>query len=138
MREYSATTQIKASPEKVWKILTDGSAYPNWSQSVTKVDGTIASGGKITVHSKISPNRAFPVNVSEFVVNKQMAWESGMPLGLFKGKRTFTLVPKNGGTEFSMREVFTGPMLALIGRSIPDLTENFQEFAADLKRRAEA
>jgi hypothetical protein len=37
-----------------------------------------------------------------------------------------------------LREVFSGPLLALIGRSIPDMTTTFEQFAAGLKRRAEA
>ena len=38
-----------------------------------------------------------------------MTWSGGMPLGLFKGVRTFTLEPADGGaTRFSMREEYTG------------------------------
>jgi hypothetical protein len=34
-----------------------------------------------------------------------MVWVGGMPLGLFKGTRTFTLAPGQGGaTQFTMRE----------------------------------
>jgi hypothetical protein len=44
----------------------------------------------------------------------------------------------NGATEFTLREVFGGPLLGLIGRSIPDMTATFEQFAAGLKRRAEA
>jgi hypothetical protein len=66
-------------------------------------------------------------------------WGGGMPLGLFKGQRTFALRPSgNGGVEFSMREEFTGLLSPLIGRSIPDLQPAFDEFASDLKRAAEA
>jgi hypothetical protein len=66
-------------------------------------------------------------------------WSGGMPLGLFKGERTFTLTPTRGGdVEFSMSEVFSGPLAGLIGKSIPDLQPAFDEFAASLKRRAEA
>ena len=33
-----------------------------------------------------------------------------MPLGLFKGVRTFTLAPgTDGSTRFTMREEYTGP-----------------------------
>jgi hypothetical protein len=61
-----------------------------------------------------------------------------MPLGLFTGERTFTLTPAVDGTvNFTVREVFRGPMLALIGRSLPDFTEPFRQFAAGLKARAE-
>ena len=66
-----------------------------------------------------------------------MVWSDGMPLGLFRARRTFTLTPKDGGTEFFMREVFSGLMAPLIVRSIPDLQPSFEELAACLKRRAE-
>ena len=62
-----------------------------------------------------------------------------MPLGLFKGERTFTLTPgANGEVQFSMREEYTGLMAPLLGRSIPDLQPSFDQFAHDLKRAAEA
>jgi len=37
-----------------------------------------------------------------------------------------------------LQEVFSGPLLPLIGGSIPDMTEAFQGFVAGLKKRAEA
>jgi hypothetical protein len=36
-----------------------------------------------------------------------------------------------------MREEYTGPMLPLIWRSIPDLQPSFEQFARGLKARAE-
>ena len=62
-----------------------------------------------------------------------------MPLGLFRGVRTFALTPEDGGaTRFTMREEYSGPMLPLIWRSMPDLQPSFDQFAAGLKARAEA
>ena len=61
-----------------------------------------------------------------------------MPLGLFKGVRTFTLTPSEGGpTRFHMREEYTGPLLGPIWRSMPDLGPSFEQFARGLKARAE-
>ena len=37
-----------------------------------------------------------------------------------------------------MSEVYSGPLAGLIGRSIPDMTESFEEFADGLKEAAEA
>ncbi len=138
MKEYRAHTVIHQSPEKIWSILTDVGAYPEWDPYCDKIEGELALGKKIKAFSKLSPGRAFPVKVTELVPNRKMTWSGGMPLGLFKGVRTFTLTPASEGTEFTMHEVFSGPMLALIGGSIPDMSEAFSEFAAGLKRRAEA
>lgn len=135
---FSASTLIKASPADIWAILTDAAAYPSWNTTVDKVDGTIAPGQTIKVHVRINPGRAFPVKVSTFEAPSRMVWSGGMPLGLFKGERTFTLTPKaDGAVEFAMQEVFSGLMAPLITRSIPNLQPAFDEFAACLKRRAE-
>lgn len=139
MKTFSSTITIQAPPETIWAILTDAPVYPEWNPTVDKVEGTIEPGEKIKVFAKISPGRAFPVKVSEFVPAEKMVWSSGMPLGLFKGERTFTLTPRgDGAVEFSMREVFSGLMSPLIERSIPDLQPAFDEFAGALKAKAEA
>ena len=138
MRSYDASATIQASPEVIWAILTDGPGYQAWDSGVDRVEGRIAPGEKLKAFTKLSPGRAFPVKVSEFVPNQKMTWSGGMPLGLFKGVRTFTLTPKGDEVEFTLHEVFSGPMLALIGGSIPDMSDAFQKFVEGLKRRAEA
>ena len=139
MREYTAKTTINASAETIWSILTNAAGYPDWDPGVDRIEGTIAAGEKVTAYTKLSPGRGFPATVSEFVPGKKMTWSSGMPLGLFKGVRTFVLADKgDGAIEFTLREVFSGPLLGLIGRSIPDMTENFQQFVAGLKAQAES
>ena len=138
MRFYDATATIQASPDAIWAILTDAAGYTAWDSGVECVSGRIAPGEKITVVSKASPGRAFPVEVTEFSPGQRMVWSGGMPLGLFKGVRTFTLVGDGGGaTRFTMREEYTGPLLPLIWPSIPDLGPSFQQFATGLKSRAE-
>jgi hypothetical protein len=50
----------------------------------------------------------------------------------------FTLSPQaNGATKFNMREEYTGPLLPMLWRSIPDLGPSFRQFANGLKQRAE-
>lgn len=139
MKQFQADATIKATPEAIWAILTDASAYPSFDPYCDKIEGTIAPGQKIKAFSKLSPGRAFPVRVSEFEPGRRMVWSGGMPLGLFKGERTFTLTPGDDGmVHFDMREVFSGPMLALIGKSLPDMTEPFEKFALGLKAKAES
>ena len=75
--------------------------------------------------------------MTEFAPSERMVWTGGMPLGLFKGVRTFTLTPADGATRFTMREEFSGPMLPLIWRSMPDFGPSFEQFARGLKARAE-
>lgn len=138
MKSFRTSIIIHAQPETIWTILTDGSSWPEWNTTVTKVEGKIALGEKITVFAKVSPDRAFPLTVSEYVAKKRMVWSSGMPLGLFTGERTYTLTEQpDGSVEFSMQEVFSGLLAPFITRSIPDLQPSFAEFAAALKIQAE-
>lgn len=138
MRAYEASASIQASPEAIWAIITDAPGYTGWDSGVVKVDGRIAPGERITVVSSANPGRAFPVQVTEFSPGRRMVWSGGMPLGLFTGVRTFSLAPQSGGaTQFRMREEYTGPLVPLIWRSMPDLGPSFRQFVAGLKSRAE-
>jgi hypothetical protein len=138
MKTFQASISIHTTADALWAILTDASKYTTWNTTVDKVEGRIAPGEKVTVHAKLSPGRAFPVKVTEFVPGRRMVWTGGMPLGLFKGERTFTLTEAGEGrVEFLMSEVFSGLLSPLIERSIPNLQPAFDEFAADLKKQAE-
>lgn len=138
MRFYEAQTDIKAKPDRIWKLLTDAQDFPRWNTTVDRVEGNISPDQTIKVIVKVNPGRAFPVKVTEFQPGKRMVWSGGMPLGLFKGVRSYDLTPSaDGGTHFKMREEYSGPMLPMIWGSTPDLGPAFQEFAGALKQEAE-
>jgi hypothetical protein len=138
MKFYHASSTIKASPEAIWAILTDAPGYSEWDSGIVRVEGRIMPGEKIKVISKVNPGRAFPVKVTEFEPGQRMTWSGGMPLGLFKGVRTFVLSPQgDGATTLNLREEYTGPLLPMIWRTIPDLGPSFEQFVTGLKRRAE-
>jgi uncharacterized protein YndB with AHSA1/START domain len=134
---FGVTRNIAARAETVWNLLTDASSYPDWNRSVLNIEGQIAEGEKIKLTSVVNPNRQFKLNVSAVDAPKSMVWWDGMPLGLFKGVRTFQITPKDGGIEFSMEEVYSGLMAPMITKSIPDMTESFELFADGLKNEAE-
>lgn len=139
MTRYAVTRSIEAAPESIWALLTDAGNYPEWNPSVIGIEGKIAPGETIRLTSTVNPKRAFKLKVDTFTPPRSMVWADGMPLGLFKGVRTYTLTPRdNGTTEFAMEEVFSGLLEPLISKSIPDLSESFEQFADGLKSAAEA
>ena len=139
LKAYEASAVIEAPADRVWSILADGSHYPDWDSGVIRLEGRIAPGERLKVTSEANPKRAFPVRVTELVPNQSMRWSGGMPLGLFKGVRTFTLSPEHDGraTSFRMREEYSGPLLGMIWKSMPDLQPSFDKFARGLKAHAE-
>jgi hypothetical protein len=138
MKRYRVSRTIQAPADAIWKLLTDAGGYPGWNPAVDRIEGRIAQGETIKVFVPVNPGRTFPVKVTEFTPPKRMTWTGGMPLGLFKGVRTYTLAQAgDGATEFTMEEVYSGPLLPVFGRSVPDLTGAFEQFADGLKKRAE-
>ena len=138
MKFYEASATINAAPDAIWAILTDASSYTSWENGVVRVEGRIAPDETIKVVSEANPERTFPVKVTAFEPARRMVWSGGMPLGVFRGVRTFSLEPgSNGTTRFKVREEYTGPLLGMIWKSIPDLGPSFDKFAEGLKRHAE-
>ena len=134
---YTVTRTIDATPEAVWSLLADATSWTQWNPTIVSFDGSIAVGEKVELVSTVNPKRAFSLKVTEMAEPRRMVWADGMPLGLFKGVRTYTVTPDNGGTVFTMEEVFSGLLEPLISRSIPDMSDSFEEFADGLKRAAE-
>jgi len=139
MRYYEATSTIAASPEAVWSVVADGANWPRWDSGVDAVEGMIEMGETIKIRSQAAPGRAFPVKVTRFEPPAHLEFRGGMPLGLFRGVRTYQVSPSTDGrVTFHMREEYTGPLLALVWRSMPDLGPSFQRFATGLKQRVES
>lgn len=137
MRFFEARQTISAPPARVWSILTDATRLAQ-GFGILKLKGRIAPGEVLRLRAEAAPSRDFVLRVSAFDPPKRMVWSGGMPLGLFTGTRVFTLDPIPGGCQFTMREEYTGLMVPLIFKSIPDLTPAFRQFAAALKKEAEA
>jgi hypothetical protein len=138
MKITEVEERINAAPDDVWAVLADVGSYPDWDSGVEKVEGRLEQGEKLKVFSEIDPGRGYPVKVTELAPGRGMTWRGGMPLGLFTGVRTYRLASEgNGATRFTMREEFSGPLLPLIGRSLPDFQPSFDQFARGLKARVE-
>ncbi|MEO5921435.1 MAG: SRPBCC domain-containing protein [Pseudolysinimonas sp.] len=135
---FEGRATIAASPDKVWAVLVDSGRWAEWDSGVDGVDGMIEPGAKIVIRAKIAPGRTFPVKVTTFDAPRRLVFTGGMPLGLFKGVRTYTLTPAGKETDFTMREEYSGVMLGAIWKSIPDLSPSFAQFARGLKARVES
>jgi len=49
MHEILSNIDIAATPERVWSILTDLVAYPDWNPFIRSINGHIETGKKLTV-----------------------------------------------------------------------------------------
>ena len=128
--------KILATTGIVWNLLTDAKGFPRWNSTVTGIEGEIREGERLRLHVP-GTSRTFTPKVSGVVAERAMTWSDGVA-GIFKGVRTFELVPHNGiSTDFVMEEHFSGVMFALTKRMLPDFRPIFEAYAGDLKREAE-
>ena len=138
MKSFKATTTINCTPAAIWSVLTNADGYAEWATGIHRLEGQIKDGGVLRLFTLSKTKQPMTLKVTKFVAPKTFTLSGGLPFGLFRGDRTFTLTPHSDkSTEFSMSEVFTGPLEPLLGRMIPDLTPSFEAFAAGLKEKCE-
>lgn len=137
-QERSVSAVISATPEKIWRLLTDVGDMVRWNSTLTSMEGTIELGGTVKMRVPEAPDRVFSVQVTEYTPNREMVWTQGNPV-MFRGVRTYRLTPDaNDTTTFQMTEVFSGLMMPMVAGRLPDFKPIFERYAADLKREAEA
>ena len=128
--------RIQAEAPRVWGLLTDAKDFARWNSTVASIDGEIRDGARLRIRVPGS-DRVFTPVISGVVPPAHMTWTGGLA-GLFKGVRTFDLEPAgDGSTGFAMEERFSGLMLPLVRRLLPDFGPIFERYAHDLKREAE-
>jgi uncharacterized protein YndB with AHSA1/START domain len=139
MKEYSTMVVINAPPERVWQVLTDAGAYQEWNPEIVGVEGQMGLGERIVARVRLGDGalRRVPMRVSRFEVPSRMEWLGGLPLGLFVGRRTFTVTPRSGGSEFRLHLEMSGLISSLISKSVGDRQPEVDSFSAALKRRVE-
>jgi hypothetical protein len=134
---YESSVRVDAPAESVWAVLVDAAGWSQWESGVIDVDGRLALGEKITIRSAAAPGRSFPVRVTAMQPEALVELTGGMPLGLFKGVRRYRLTRDADQTVLAVREDYSGPLLPLISRSMPDLQPSFDQFTTGLKQRVE-
>ncbi len=131
-RHTRVSNNIRATPAKIWKILTNANNFPVWNSTITSLEGEIRTGQTIKLKSYLDSKRVFKIKIKEMIPNQKMVWGDQM------GNRIFELKESGDGTtNFSMDEKIGGLLFPLFASKIPPFDESFNIFAADLKRTAE-
>jgi uncharacterized protein YndB with AHSA1/START domain len=140
MTVYETMVVIDAPPERVWQVLTDAAAYQEWNPEIVGVEGQMGLGKRIVARVRLGDGalRRVPMRVSRFEVPSRMEWLGGLPLRLFVGRRTFTVTPRSGGSEFRLHLEMSGLLSPFISKSVGDRQPEVDSFSAALKRRVEA
>ena len=141
MKLLETEIQIKASPEKVWSILTNLEQYTDWNPFIKKVIGKPQVGEKLEVC--ISPpngrEMVFKPTVKSVIKNSEFSWLGRFLLpSIFDGKHIFTIYKNKNGCLLVQKEEFSGLLVPLMWNSLEKSTrEGFERMNNALKQRAE-
>ena len=142
MREIRSQIEIEAPVERVWKILTDFPAYPEWNPFIRSIRGVPHAGRKIEVHIRPPGRRGMTFNPTVLLSskNRELRWLGHLLIpGLFDGEHRFVLEPEaDGHTRFVQSERFSGLLAPLLTGMLSGTEHGFEEMNQALKRRAEA
>ena len=99
------TIELKASPDRVWKAITDPSELAQWFPDEAEFDAQVGSMGRFTWVDHGAPRiRVEAVDAPRFLA---WSWESpdGRPLEEYSTRVEWTLDERpDGGTTLTVRE----------------------------------
>ena len=135
-RDLLTTIDIAAPPTRVWAVLADTTAYPQWSPHMRLV-GHLAVGRAIE-HVEIDGNHRMVFRPRLLTVrpDRELRWLGRVMVpGLLDAEHYFLLQPAGSGTLVTQGEHLHGVALWFFD---PDaLRSSFDAMNAALKRRAE-
>jgi hypothetical protein len=141
-KQLHAEVEIQAPADRVWEVLTDLAAYPEWNPFIVQAAGETVPGSHLELHMRLSGRRPTTIRpeVLEADPARRLRWLGRLLVpGLFDGEHSFTLHPTApGSTRLAQHEEFRGLLaplvLALIAK--PTLAA-FQQMNEALKARVE-
>jgi hypothetical protein len=142
MSDIHTSLTINASPETVWRALTDFDAYPQWTKVISGMRAEPRVGGLVRFRIAIEGLAPLPIaaRLVRWEPGREFAWRGGAPglPALAWGEHWFRLTPSGEATLLTHGENFGG-LLSLAMRTglHARVTRTYEAFNRALKARAE-
>jgi hypothetical protein len=133
---------IDATPQRVWDVLTDFSAYPDWNPFIRRIAGAATEGTRLEVELHPPGGRGITIRptVKAAKPERELRWlgHLGIP-GLFDGEHAFRLEAiGDGRTRLVHEETFGGLLAPVVLNRVGEQTrQGFVAMNEALKTRAE-
>jgi len=141
MREIRTEIEIAAPAERVWQVLTDFAAFPQWNPFIPRLSGEARRGAALSVHLQPPGGRGITLRPTVLAAepNRELRWLGRLALpGLFDGEHRFAIEPLGANrVRFVQEERFTGVLVPLFRGILAATRRGFGEMNGALKARAE-
>ena len=145
MSSHQLNTEIEINtvPDRVWTILTDFAAYPEWNPFIKFIHGAPQQGARLEVRIQPSGTKGMTFRPTVLVADtgRELRWLGRLLFpGVFDGEHHFVIKPVAiGKVRFQQSEQFTGILVPVFKSSLDrDTKRGFEEMNLALKARAEA
>jgi hypothetical protein len=142
VRRLRSEITIEASAERVWDVLTDFAAFPDWNPYLREASGKLAVGEKLAIDMRPPDGMGMTIKpkVVKIEPNREFRWLGHflMP-GIFDGEHIYE-IESTGDTSCILvqREKFGGFLAPLMLAMVAKSTERgFNAMNQALKERAE-
>ncbi len=135
--------EISATPERIWNILTDFEAYPEWNPFIRSIRGVPRKGERLEVLMQTGGvgGMTFRPRVLVAEPGREFRWRGRLLLPvLFDGTHSFEIRPvADGKVVFRQSESFSGLLVPFLSSRLDrDTRKGFEDMNRTLKARAEA
>jgi hypothetical protein len=142
MHQIETEIDIAATAQRVWSILTDFTAYPEWNPFIRSIEGVLGKGQRLKVAIQPEGARAmtFRPIVLAAVADHEFRWCGRFVLpGIFDGEHYFHMLPgAPGSVRFVQGEKFSGLLVGFAKAGLDSKTKaGFIAMNQALKARAE-
>jgi hypothetical protein len=117
MKEIKTQIKIQASPERVWKALTESPDWRSWNPFVVRVEGKFQVGETLrnTLELPGQKPMIFKPKILKVEAAKELRWLGRLLMpGLFDGEHYFLMTPDGEGTLFVHGEIFRGLLIGML------------------------
>ena len=141
MTHIETHIDISAPPERVWAVLTDFAAFPEWNPFMRSIVGSPTEGARLNVRMEPPGGRGMTFKPTVTVARpaRELRWlgRLGLPR-IFDGEHQLLIEPQAGGTtRFTQAETFRGILVPFLKGSLDKTRVGFEQMNAALKQRVE-
>ena len=133
---FESSTEINATPERIWATLSDPEEWPRWIPSLKKIEklstGPLGVGSQFRITARASITVGLSMKITEFVPGERVVMQ-GKVLGT-KLTRYYSLTSINGHTRVTAGGEASGWLACLISRGGQALSE---EIVQSFKKKIE-